>query len=99
MKRHFKLRVNGELFEIETHSHRTLLDVLRNELNLTGTKKGCDQGECGACTVIMDGDPVNSCLVLIPDAEGKEIQQGIDSKFHESHLSSAAKHAGRHVRA
>jgi carbon-monoxide dehydrogenase small subunit len=74
MKRLFKLRVNGELFEIETHAHRTLLDVLRDELNLTGTKKGCDRGECGACTVIIDGDPVNSCLVLIPDADQKEIQ-------------------------
>jgi carbon-monoxide dehydrogenase small subunit len=74
MKRVFKLRVNGESFEIETHAHRTLLDVLRNELNLTGTKRGCDQGECGACTVIVDGESVNSCLILIPDAEQKEIQ-------------------------
>lgn len=86
MKRLFKLKVNDEMFEVETYPHRTLLDILRNDLGLTGTKKGCDEGECGACTVILDGKPVNSCLILMPDAEDKDIQtiEGLmrDERLH-----------------
>ena len=86
MKRLFNLRVNGEIFEVETYAHRTLLEVLRNELGFTGTKRGCDQGECGACTVLLDGNPVNACLILVPDAEDKDIQtvEGLaeDDKLH-----------------
>ena len=59
--------------QLETEPHRTLLDVLREDLALTGSKKGCNEGECASCTVLLDGIPVNSCLVLIPDARDKEI--------------------------
>ena len=67
------LTVNGELREIMVEPYRTLLDVLRDDLEFTGVKKGCDSGHCGACTVIMDGRAVNSCLVLALDARDKEI--------------------------
>ena len=68
-----KLEINGKAYEVSVPSHRTLLEVLRDELNLTGTKEGCGLGECGACTVIMDGKTVNSCLVLAAEADGKRI--------------------------
>jgi carbon-monoxide dehydrogenase small subunit len=68
-----KLRVNGYLRELAVNPHQTLLDVLRGPLDLTGTKEGCGLGECGACTVLMDGKPVNSCLVLAVEADGSEI--------------------------
>ena len=67
------LTLNGESRELEVEPWRSLLDVLRNEAGLPGTKKGCDVGDCGACTVILDGKPVNSCLVLGVEAEGREI--------------------------
>ncbi len=65
--------VNGEPREIAVAPNRSLLDALRHEAGLTGCKKGCDVGECGSCTVILNGQPVNSCLVLAPEAEGAEI--------------------------
>ena len=65
--------VNGELRELMVEPYRTLLDVLRDDLEVTGVKKGCDSGHCGACTVIMEGRAVNSCLVLAVDARDKEI--------------------------
>lgn len=68
-----KLIVNGDPYFVLVSPFRTLLDVLREDLGLTGTKKGCGEGECGACTVLMDGKPVNSCLVLAVQAEEKEI--------------------------
>lgn len=67
------LNVNGELFELTVETRATLLDVLRNHLKLTGTKKGCGVGECGTCTVLMDGDPINSCLIFAVDARDKPI--------------------------
>jgi aerobic-type carbon monoxide dehydrogenase small subunit (CoxS/CutS family) len=67
------LRVNGEEYELEIEPQRTLVEVLREQLGYTGTKKSCNEGECGACTVIMDGKPVASCLVLALDAHEKEI--------------------------
>jgi len=73
MKFPVRFTVNGELCEIEVAGNRTLLDVIRGELGLTGTKEGCGSGECGACTVLLDGEPVNACLVLALQAGGKEI--------------------------
>jgi len=67
------LTVNGELYELEVPGHRTLLDLIREDLGLTGTKQGCGNGECGACTVLLDGDPVNACLVLALQADGKSV--------------------------
>jgi carbon-monoxide dehydrogenase small subunit len=68
------LRVNGEEQEVLFHSYKTLLEVLREELNLTGTKHGCELGECGACAVLVDGEPVLSCLELAVRCEGRDIQ-------------------------
>lgn len=68
-----KLTVNGRLYELSVPPWGTLLSVIRDELGLTGTKEGCGLGECGACTVIMDGKTVNSCLVLAVEADGKKI--------------------------
>lgn len=65
--------VNGEGYELSIEPWKTLLDVLRGELELTGTKKGCGTGNCGACTVLLNGKPVNSCLVLAVDANNKDI--------------------------
>ncbi|HVL34100.1 MAG TPA: (2Fe-2S)-binding protein [Burkholderiales bacterium] len=72
MKR-ITLTINGERRSLELAPYRSLLDVLRNEAGLTGTKKGCDVGDCGACTVILDGKPVNACLMLGVEAEGADI--------------------------
>ena len=68
-----KLEVNRERRELEVEPYRSLLDVLRVEAGLTGTKKGCDVGDCGACTVLVDGKPVNSCLMLGVEADGREV--------------------------
>ena len=68
------MKVNGRPVEVAVKPTWTLLRVLREELRLTGTKKGCEQGDCGACVVIMNGKTVNSCLVLALQAESKEIE-------------------------
>lgn len=74
MKKSIKLTVNSEPFELQADDQRTLVDVIRDDLNLIGTKTICDRGECGACTVIMDGLAINACLVLAADANGKSIE-------------------------
>lgn len=73
MKTLITLKVNGRAWDLAVEPNRTLLDVLRHDLELTGTKRGCDLGECGSCTVILNGKPVNSCLVLAVQANGAEI--------------------------
>ena len=73
MKKMICLTINGKEYELAVVPNMTLADLLREELLLTGTKKGCELGDCGTCTVIMNGKAVNSCLVLAVQASGKEI--------------------------
>jgi aerobic-type carbon monoxide dehydrogenase small subunit (CoxS/CutS family) len=68
------LEVNGETREVLASVHKTLLEVLREDLLLTGTKHGCELGECGTCTVLLDGEPVLSCLVLPVECEGRQVK-------------------------
>ena len=72
-KAHIQLTLNGELVEVAFAPHKTLLEVLREDLVLTGTKHGCELGECGVCTVLIDGQPTLSCLFLGLDAEDREV--------------------------
>ena len=74
MKTQLRLMVNGEARDLIVPAHKTLLEVLREDLNLTGTKHGCELGECGTCTVLVDGLPVLSCLALPIELQGKEIR-------------------------
>jgi carbon-monoxide dehydrogenase small subunit len=73
VKKNLNLKVNGADYSLVVDVKERLLDVLRERIGLTGTKEGCGTGECGACTVLIDGEPVNSCLYLAVRAEGKEI--------------------------
>ena len=86
MKQLIELRVNGEAYEIAVEASRTLLEVLRDSLGLTGAKECCDLGTCGTCTVIIDGKATLSCLTLAIDSQGKEITtiEGLakDGKLH-----------------
>lgn len=68
-----RLNVNGTDYDIAVRPHATLLEVLREDLGLIGTKEGCGEGECGACTVIIEGKAANSCIVLALEADGKEV--------------------------
>jgi len=85
MKQILHLRVNGQDYEMYAPVHKTLLEVLREDLNLTGTKHGCELGECGACTVLVDGEPVLSCLALPIELQGREITT-IEGLAHGTHL-------------
>ena len=84
---HITLSVNGDEYETLCEPDQSLVDVLRNELELTGTKEGCSTGDCGACSVRLDGDLVCSCLVLGVEAEGKEIEtiEGMAPSPNELH--------------
>jgi len=73
-KQQIELRVNGEAVEISFAPYKTLLEVLREDLELTGTKHGCELGECGACAVLVDGEPVLSCLMLAVDCAGRSVE-------------------------
>jgi carbon-monoxide dehydrogenase small subunit len=73
MKLQIQTIVNGESYEGSVEPKKTLLEFLREDLDLIGTKKGCDDGECGSCTVLLEGKPVNACLVLAVEANGKKI--------------------------
>src|SRR4030043_550727 len=74
VKRLMRFNINGEIYEDEIDVRRTLLELLREHFGLTGTKRGCNEGECGACTVLLDGKPVTSWFVLAIEAEGKRIE-------------------------
>ena len=73
MKQLITLKINGESYEVAVESRKLLVDVLRDNLGLTGTKKACDFGNCGSCTVLIDGKPVLSCLTLAIEARDKDI--------------------------
>jgi aerobic carbon-monoxide dehydrogenase small subunit len=73
MKKELKVTVNGDEYHLLVDTRRTLLQVIRDQIGLTGTKDGCGAGECGACTVLLDGQPVNSCLTLAHEADGREV--------------------------
>lgn len=86
MKQMVELKVNGELHTLMLEPNKTLLEVLREDLGLTGAKEACDEGTCGSCTVLLDGRPVPSCLVLGIEARGKDILTieglAVDGKLH-----------------
>ncbi|MCZ6621527.1 MAG: (2Fe-2S)-binding protein [Deltaproteobacteria bacterium] len=81
-----QLNINGKPYEVEANPGESLLTVLRDRLNLTGTKDGCGEGVCGACTILLEGHPVSSCLLLVSYAEGRTITTieglGSDGKLH-----------------
>jgi carbon-monoxide dehydrogenase small subunit len=86
MKKLINLRVNDRQYEVAVDVNKTLADLIRYDLGLTGTKKGCETGECGSCTVLLDGKPVNSCLVLAVQAREREVLtvEGLETEngFH-----------------
>jgi len=73
MKKIIKFTLNGDPTEIACESNVALIDLIRDHLGLTGTKKGCEEGECGACTVLLDGNPINSCLALAQEIDGHDL--------------------------
>lgn len=96
-----RVTVNKKLYQLDIAPNLTLLDLLREQLGLTGTKCGCEIGECGACTVLLDGQAVNSCLVLAPQVDGREITtvEGLAegnalTPLQESFLDHDAVHCG-----
>ena len=96
-----RMKVNGKEVEVAVKTTWTLLRVLRQELGLTGTKKGCEQGDCGSCTIILDGKSVNACLVLALQAQSKEIEtiegMGTPDRLHplqESFIRNGAVQCG-----
>jgi len=88
------LHVNGESYEVETSARRLLVHVLRDDLNLTGTHVGCDTGNCGACTIHLDGEPVKSCMVLAVQADGAAITtvEGLSQDGELTPLQQAFSH-------
>ena len=85
MKIDIVVTVNGESHQAEVEAQTTLLEFLRGSLHLTGTKEGCGTGDCGACTVLVDGDPVNSCLTLVADVHGRQVAT-IEGLAHDGAL-------------
>ncbi len=98
---HLHTRINNRDYTLDIPPNQTLLELLRDGLGLTGTKCGCEIGECGACTVLLDGDAVNSCLVLAPQVDGKEVltvegltRNGKLDPLQESFMDHDAVHCG-----
>ena len=91
-----KLTVNGRLEQVRIPSNMTLMRMLRESLALTGTKNGCSAGECGACTVLLNGEPVNSCMVLAVECEGAEVVtvEGLAGDQQLDPVQEALIHAG-----
>jgi carbon-monoxide dehydrogenase small subunit len=94
-------KINDEKFALDVEPNKTLLEVLRKRLNLTGTKEGCGAGECGSCTVIIDRKPVNACMILAVELEGKEIttveglaKNGVLDSLQEAFINNAALQCG-----
>lgn len=87
MKRTVNLKVNGQQTVVHIQPTKTLLDVLRDDLYLIGTKRGCDSGECGACTVLLNGQAVHSCLILAAELEGQDVVtiEGLSKNPKELH--------------
>jgi aerobic-type carbon monoxide dehydrogenase small subunit (CoxS/CutS family) len=90
MKRVIKFKLNGDDVEVYTKDNITMLDFLRKEMHLTGTKRGCEEGECGACTIMLDGKPVTSCLMLAVEADGHEVTT-IEGLMKDGHLHPVQK--------
>jgi len=87
MKVQLQLKVNGMAYKMEVEPRRTLLELIREDLELTGTKEGCGLGECGTCTVLLDGRPIKSCITLAVQANGREVTtiegvEGADGTLH-----------------
>ena len=87
--------VNGATERLDVRANLTLLQMLREKLALTGTKNGCEAGECGACTVLVDGEPVNSCMVLAVEVDGREVLT-VEGLAHEGQLSPLQKNFVEH---
>lgn len=91
-KQNITLRVNGDVIELAVDPWQTLVEVLREDLNLTGTKVGCQTGDCGACTVLLDGQSVSSCLTLAVEADGRDIVtiEGVAPSGEDLHVVQEA---------
>ena len=87
MKHDIELKVNGDMYRLQVDSRRTLLEILREQLGLTGTKEMCNKGDCGGCTVSMDGKAVLSCMMLAVEANGKDIVtiEGLAKEGYQLH--------------
>ncbi|NNF98834.1 MAG: (2Fe-2S)-binding protein [Desulfobacteraceae bacterium] len=87
MKHHIRFKVNGDQYDLAVDPWRTLNDLLREDLNLTGTKFGCGTGDCGACTVMLDGKTINSCLTLAVEVDRREVTtvEGLAPSGEELH--------------
>jgi xanthine dehydrogenase YagT iron-sulfur-binding subunit len=90
------LRVNGELLQLSVDTRTSLLDLLREQLQLTGAKKGCDHGQCGACTVLLDGRRVNACLALAVACDGAEVTtiEGLSHPLQDAFIEHDAFQCG-----